>query len=177
MIALSVTVFLLLTSPTFAQLPGSIGIFSEPNLTDCNFYDFTSLVYVYMVHVYTDGATGARFKLDVSGTGWTHLSDAWEVTVLDGTSTSGVLLQYPYCDSHPVLLGFASFAGGSAPICTEIGIVAHPAVASGRIEATDCQGRIFYPTGGRGVASPLPSCSCSVPVEETTWGAIKGQYR
>jgi hypothetical protein len=55
--------------------------------------------------------------------------------------------------------------------------VADPGALSGQIEGVDCALNKTYPSGGSGRVNPDPTCWCGlIPVQHTTWGAIKAMY-
>jgi hypothetical protein len=163
---------------SFAEnLPGSICVYADEAGTDCNIVDDGGLVQVHMLHVRTNGALASQFALDVSATNWTHIGDLWSFYLSIGSSVGGVALAYEACLSGSIHLGMATFFGSSAPPCTEISIVPDPGTPSGKIKAADCSEEIFYPTGGLAYINPDPTCQCSVPVSETTWGKVKSLYR
>lgn len=68
-----IAVFLMIT-PGFAQLPGSIWVSSTPDGYGCEIVDVCTLVQVHIVHLHTDGVRGSRFMLEPV-MGWTHLGD------------------------------------------------------------------------------------------------------
>lgn len=159
---------------------GSIAIFSDQAGTSCDFIDAGSLVTVYVFHVNHTGAMYSQFKLDISNTSWIHLGDSGFCLDICGISVDGVFVHYGECRTAPTYLGLAHFFGSSEPACTTIGIVPDPAAPSGQIEAVDCSDPPVkvYPTGGVGVVNPDGTCPCNppIPVEQSTWGAVKALY-
>jgi len=139
--------------------------------------DDGGLVEAHMLHVLTDGAKAARFKLDVSATEWIHLGDNWDFVLVLGSSVEGVSIVYTGCLSGSIYLGKAIFLGSSEPACTEVSIVPDPLAVTGEIEAVSCLETRMFPSGGRAVINADQTCQCTVPVESTTWGGIKSLYR
>ena len=168
---------LLVATASLAQIPGKIGVYADAGATNCYIVDDGGVVEAHMLHVMTDGAIGSRFKLDVSATGWIHLGDIWDFELVLGSSVEGVSFGYTECLSGSIYLGKAFFLGSSAPSCTEISIVPDPLAVTGEIEAISCLETRMFPAGGRAVINADHTCQCTVPVEETTWGAIKALYR
>jgi hypothetical protein len=170
-----------------AQMPGSIGVFTDATAAYCDFVDTGGFMQVYFIHLYTDGAMASQFKLDIGGTAWTHLGDHWNFPTVIGNSLSGITIGYGQCLVGSFNLGYANFFGSVAAPCTQIHIVADPGALSGQIEGVDCDENLFYPTGGAGVVNGGTECYCGcppslcpppvVPVKESTWGAIKSMYR
>jgi hypothetical protein len=170
---------LVVSTASFAQIPGSIGVYADSFGTDCNIQDDGDYITVHMLHVLTSGATASQFMLDVSATSWVYIGETWNFELVIGQSITGVSIAYQECLSGTIYLGSATFQGSSAPPCTQISIVADPAVAYGKIQAADCDwppNRMF-PTGGRANINADLKCQCSLPVEETTWGRVKSLYR
>lgn len=161
-------------SMVFAQA-GSVGVFADVAATDCNFVDAGGLVTVQIVHVYTPGATASQFKLEAPA-GWTHLGDTWNFATVIGSSVVGVSVAYGACFVGPIALGAINFFGGNLAPCTLFSIVPDPASLSGEIEAVDCESFKVFPTGGSGIVNPDGTCSCTTPVQETTWGGVKALY-
>ena len=161
-----------------AQLPGSIGVFSDAAGTSCNFTDVGGLVQVHMFHLWTDGSTACTFQLVVPA-GYTHLGDIMNYAAIIDNTVAGISIGYGTCVPGPNYLGYANFLGAIAPACSYISIVPHPSAPSGDIEAVDCNVPEvkFFPTGGQGIVNPTVDCDCNVPVEETTWGGIKSLYQ
>jgi hypothetical protein len=176
--SLLIAICLLFVAGTVFAQAGSIGVFSFCDAFDCNFVDAGGLIQVYMVHVNTPGASASQFMLQTPP-GWVHLGDIWNFPTIIGTSVTGVSIGYGGCYSSPICLGYANFLGAVSPPCTYFGIVPDPGALSGLIEAVDCAipANKVFPTGGQGIVNNDGSCSCSVPVEETTWGQLKALYQ
>jgi hypothetical protein len=161
-----------------ASAAGSIKVFSDQAASSCNFVDTGGLVQVHFFHMDSDGATASQWKLDLGGLPWSHLGDQiWPPPI--GTSITGVAIGYGACWAAPIYLGQANFFGSNAPACSFIRIVPDPDALSGQIEGVDCAvpANRTYPTGGYGRVNPDVTCPCGpVPVQHTTWGAIKAMY-
>jgi hypothetical protein len=158
-------------------IAGAIAIYSDEGGTNCAFVDNGSLVQVHFFHLNTNGATASQWKLDLGGLPWTHLGDTFNFATIIGTSVNGVSIGYGGCYIAPIHLGVANFFGSTAPACSPIRIVADPLALSGEIEGVDCVANKMFPTGGSGIVNPDPSCWCTIPVQHTTWGAIKAMYQ
>ncbi len=158
---------------------GAIDIFADPGMTSCNFVDAGSLVQVYFGHMHHGSATASQFKLDLGGLPWTHLGDTWNFTTIIGTSVTGVSIGYGSCQAAPTVLGNANFFGSASPVCSLIRIVPDPGSLSGLIEGVDCGTPAVktFPQGGAGRVNDDGSCTCTTPVEETTWGGVKALYQ
>ena len=157
----------------FAQ-NGSIAPFSDVGGSDCNFVDGGSLVQVHIFHVNSPGATASEWMLDVTQVGWTHLGDTKDFELVIGTSISGAAVSYGACMPGTFKLMTVNFFGSAADACALIGIVAAPGKAG--VRAVDCAENAMLIPGGEGRVNNDGTCSCSVPVEDTTWGALKALY-
>jgi hypothetical protein len=176
-ILIALALLLCVSTSSAQSVAGSVNPYADAAGTECNIVDDGGMVQVHMLHVGTNGAAAVEFKLDVSATDWIFLGDVWSFVLVLGTSVDGAALAYQKCLTGSIHLGYASFIGASAPPCTEIDIVPNPEAPTGRIVAIDCDEQHIFPGGGLAYINPDPSCQCSVPVEETTWGGIKALYR
>jgi hypothetical protein len=180
LIAFSLALF---ATTAFSQA-GSIMLFSDPGATNCDVYDIPGLVVVYVVHMYTSGATGAQFRVDhMSWGAGTLMWIADAVTppyVPVGNSQTGIQIGYGLCMISPnLILQIQYLAQGLSPPCSYIQVVSHPTATPPGILVADCAiPPILWPaTGGDVVVNPDPTCMCDIPVQETTWGQIKALYQ
>ena len=170
---LIVLALMLTASMAFAQ-NGSVMVFSDEGASDCNFVDAGGIVQVYVFHMYAPGVIASEWMLDVTQVGWTHLGDINDFTLTLGTSVAGIAFSYEQCLVGNFRLQTVNFIGTAAETCSLIGIVAHPDNAT--VRSVNCaQGDMIIP-GGQGRVNPDGTCSCAVPVQETTWGTIKALY-
>ena len=188
-------------SPAFPQA-GMIGVSSDYYGSSCNIADpGGGLVQVYVHYFYSPGSRGTRFRLNVEGTGWTHLGDLPEFPWTVGTSIDSVTICWDQCLSGSFLLLIANFFGSAALPCTMIGIDTYPGAG---LEGLDCDLNVVNPAAGRAYVNADASCPCTacltgmesacvkkvgpkktalsnfcatVPVEQSTWGTIKSLYR
>ena len=170
---LIVLALMLTASMAFAQ-NGSIAPFSDANASDCNFADVGGLNQVYIWHLNTPGATASEWMLDVTQVGWTHLGDLKDFELVIGTSITGASVSYEACLVGSFQLMTVNFFGSAADPCGLIGIV--PAPSKAGVRSVDCNETSVFIPGGQGRINPDGSCTCAVPVEETTWGTIKALY-
>jgi hypothetical protein len=163
-------------SLAFAQ-NGSIMVFSDGadplvDPADCNFADVGGLVQVHIWHMYSPGTTASEWMLETPG--YSHLGDQPEFQLVIGTSISGVSLSYEACYADNFKLMTVNFFGNAAPSCSLVRIVAAPGKAG--VRSVDCAENSVLIAGGEGRVNPDGTCTCAVPVEETTWGNIKALY-
>jgi hypothetical protein len=156
--ALLVACCILLSATAVSAENGAFCLFSDASGTECNIVDDGGVVQVYIIHAYTDGAVASQFKLDVSGTGWTHMNDAWNFPMAIGQSINGVSIAYGACLTGPIAVGTINFTGASAPDDTAIRIVPDPAVEY--IQVVDCDSRTVFAAGGTAYVNSDLDCVC-----------------
>jgi hypothetical protein len=115
--------------------------------------------------------------------GTTFFGDQAVFGVVLGSSQTGFAMGYGICLSSPIhVLTMAFFAAGGTTRCCEYIVDGDPRTYSGQVEVVDCQGNLLIGSGRANTVNGAPAvCECStetaVPVEETSWGAIKALYR
>ncbi len=171
---------LFIASLAFAQA-GSIGLFINLEGTNCDVYDYPGIVLIYVVHVYTPGATAAQFRV-VCGWGaeFSLLSEA--VTppyISSGNSQTGIAIAYGTCVASPnMILTLSYFAQGLSKACSYCQVMDDLTVGPPGIYVADCASppNLLTATGGDVVINPDATCMCNIPVEETSWGHVKALY-
>jgi hypothetical protein len=195
----------LLFVPANAQFPGTVIVSSDAAGTDCSIVDTGGLVQVHIVHMHTDGVRGSRFMLDPAP-GWTHLGDMPDFPSLGTSISGMIVCMPSCMSSdiHLTTVNFFGSAappctyisivpdpaapsgsiealdcnwnpmyptGGQAIVNPEGGCFCHAAVAPGGENRAPNERGIDNP-------SKLPAAHfCSpVPVQQSTWGAIKSLY-
>jgi hypothetical protein len=70
------------------------------------------------------------------------------------------------------------FALGQAEPCCAYPVLPHPGSQTGQIEVSDCSYDLGSDVGLMAIVNGNATCPCGypVPLEETTWGQIKGLY-
>ena len=169
-------------SLAFAQA-GSVGIFADPAGVECDLWDIgdPGIRLYYVVHVYTTGATASQYRARIptclTASGADYLADTNMFSVTLGNSQSGVAVAYGTCLYGPIhTQTIQVFGVGLTPACCRWIIDADPMLPSGKIEGSDCNYVVFYPTGGQGIVNPHSGCTCKIPSEDTTWGHVKALY-
>ena len=165
----------------FAQPPGSIGLFSDSYGLSCDLIDAPGLISIYVVHVYTPGATGSQFRVDCASGGavLTYLADQSPFLII-GNSQTGIAVAYGGCYASPInMLTVLYLGNGTSPSCSYCRVVPDPIAVPLEILVSDCQDppNLLISTGGTLIINPNPSCYCDIPVEETSWGQIKSLYK
>jgi len=169
---------LLLASATLASAEhGAICLYSDAAGNACDIVDNGGVVQVYIVHSHADGASASRFRLDVSGTGWSHLGDVWNYSTFIGSSISGVSIAYGTCKSSPIMVGTVTFMGASALPGSPIRIV--PDDQTEYVQIVDCDGRTRYGAGGTAYINSATPCLCEtnqIPTLEVAPGGLDFGY-
>ena len=167
-----------------AQPPGSIGLFVDPGGTICDVYDqLPGLVTVYVVHMYTPGATGSRFMVNhwSWGAALIHLGETVTPPYIGiGSYTTGITIGYNACVPSPnMIMKLDFFGNGISATCSYIQVVPDPLAVPPGIYVMGCTAPLNWApaTGGDVVVNPDPSCMCDIPVQETTWGRVKALYQ
>ena len=160
---------------------GTIGVFSDPQASGCNFFDQTTgLMTVYIVHVLTAGATASQFAAPMPScmTGATYLGDSSPFLVVIGSSQTGVSVGYGSCLSGPIhVLSVQYFVLGLSQTCCVYPVVPDPSSMWGTIDVVDCSFRYTRGAGAHAIVNPDATCQCgSIKTEEATWGKIKSMY-
>ena len=167
-------------SPSHAQTPhGTIMLYSDDAYSNCNLTSDVGPRGVFVVHDFTNGATGSQFKIEnVSASGLSYLAELSDIQLTTGTSQDGVSLDYGGCRSGTFLLITITYWGnGSSPTCSRLEVVGDPASPSGEVEISPCSGQMLDHVGGALVVKGDSSCPClSTPAETRTWGAVKAFY-
>jgi hypothetical protein len=183
--------------PAMSQ-PGSIGVFADPSATDYGLYDSApGLMLVYIVHVSTPGATGAQFAVPHPWClGATYLSEAVtppyiKIGTCAGPGATGCEIAYAGCRTSPnMILTVQYFAQGTTPNCCCLYVIPDANANPQEILVTDCSDppQLQYATSSLAIVNPAEGCmpdmcgsvTClnakPVPVEDTSWGAIKMLY-
>lgn len=104
---LFITLVSLIAASTVVSQPGVIGVYGDPNAGSCDIYDYPRAdVLVYVIHTYSPGSTGSRFKL--RWTGGASMSYLGEVVSAPysakGTAFNGISIEYGTCAVSPNIL-------------------------------------------------------------------------
>ena len=161
----------------YGQDVGSIDIFADPGLTSCNITTPPAGVFsAYIAHTHVgDGATAVQFKLDTPPT-MINVGEIPSFQLTIGSTTTGVSISYSACKTGTFQILLVNYVpGGVTPPCSWISVVPDPSDPG--IQFADCSSNTVYlPSAGQARVNPDGTCSCTVPVNETTWGGIKALY-
>jgi hypothetical protein len=158
----------------------TIGLYADNIGTNCNIAESPTLTYVYVVHVSSGGATASEFMAPKPAcwTGATWIQDI-EVYGMPGNSQTGKSIGYGACLIGTIhILTIVYFSQGLAEPCCVYPVLAVPWSPGGQLLVADCD---FNAVPAIGLTATVNGnatcpCGCPVPVEETTWGAVKALY-
>jgi hypothetical protein len=160
---------------------GRIGIFGDATASSCVFTTSeTSTFNVYVVHVENSlGIGGVEFwapKPDCLNAEW--LADINIFGFVLGNTQTGYTTGYGICATGTTHVCTMRFLGnGPTSECCVYYVYDHPAQPSPYYEFSDCNLNLVYGGAKAGMANPNSSCTCeSIPVQDTSWGAIKALY-
>jgi hypothetical protein len=140
-----------------------IGLHSNSNGIGCTITGGAGdVVRIYVFHSYSAGVTSSSFSIPIPSCmdGATHIADVVQFPSYSGDSQNGITIDYGGCRSGSFYVMRVSYMLGSeAESCCHIVPLAHPAAASGKIEAVDCSGTSFPIAGGPVVVNPELYCS------------------
>lgn len=162
---------------------GRIDIYTDEAGLECQLTDdVTRVVELHFYHYEPGGPAGAQFRAVIpecwTGAVWAGDDFVWDL-VIGHSQGDWVSMVYQGCAStNPVYLGWITIIaqGMSQPCC--VYPVTGPEFNLGDVLTLECSGIELSSTGGSVVINPDETCECmgTVPVEQTSWGAIKAQY-
>ncbi|NIO02164.1 MAG: hypothetical protein GTO42_08485 [Candidatus Latescibacteria bacterium] len=169
---------LLIASIAFAQA-GNIGIFGNDLGTSCSVVDAGGLVTIYVLHLYSSGATASQFMVEQrNGACMTYISEDSPHTTVIGNSQVGVAVAYGACMTSPIHVLTINYFGCTSPECSMLKVVPDPVATHLGVLITDCGDppNLLETTGGALIINENTSCPCTWSVTETSWGLIKSLY-
>lgn len=155
-----------------------IGIYGDTGGTSCTLALTTPFAptNVYVIHKFTAGTTGSRWK--VIDTSTLFQAGSSSIYAVLGAPYTGASVGYGNCLAPSVNAMTLSFVWFNQPItCGKLEIVTDPIVTG--IIVTDCNFAEKPATGGQFFFNANGTCvNCNeVATETTTWGTIKALYR
>lgn len=169
-----------------AQGGGLLFVAADQGASSREFTDTQGLCTIYIVHDDLAGGSqysAVRFKIDNNDFTGTWVGDNTSFQTV-GNSQSGISVVYSGCLQPPVLALAVTYACEGTSGCTTVSLVPDPGSLQGQIEAYDCDDQLVSPpvvaelcvNGSLVEDDFIGFCSCQVPVEPSTWGAIKAVY-
>jgi hypothetical protein len=170
---------LLAASAAFAD---HVGIYSDQQGNSCTTASLVSppaVNYSYVVHKYTVGSNGSRWKI-VDSSGLFQASASSPYAVL-GEPYTGASVAYGNCLNGTIVaytLGHLWF--GQPVTCGKMEVVPDPLESAGTVIYSDCNfvkqvasaGQFFWNANGT-----CQECNDPNPTAPATWGTIKALYR
>jgi hypothetical protein len=193
LIAVVGMVLICLAGPSWSQTTGRIALTSSADGSDCAILDgVAGNVEIHIVILDVMGVAGVQFAAPIPDcwTGATWVSDNIQYLIIGGTQdpVGGLSIAFGACLDGPVYVGSITvFTLGQCPSCCPFPVIKAtndhypefpgPIVAvCGENWSTD-----MYIAGVSvdAVINPDEQCPCAttIPVETTTWGAVKAVYR
>ncbi|MEE9268716.1 MAG: hypothetical protein V3V49_00485, partial [Candidatus Krumholzibacteria bacterium] len=157
----------------------AIGLFADDGGMDCQIIDDEpGVLNIFVVHTAPDGATASAFSAPMPAcmVGATYLSDTCPF-LCPGNSQTGTSRAYGGCLSGTIhVLTMSFFVQGTSEPCCAYPVLPHPEL--GLIIVEDCDGNPIPAQGAAATVNGDATCPCQapVPVEATTWGAVKALY-
>lgn len=167
-----------------AQLPsggGHIGLYADPAGSECNLVPGLYITFnIYVIHTLAPEANTSEWILVKTGNWASLLAGApiWNGLTL-GDPYVSFIITYGGCKALPYLVGTLPFTPLALPAACALSmhVAASPAVASGSVEAVDCQATKRLATGGMLTLNGNSTCPCEIATEETNWSRIKALYQ
>ncbi len=181
-------ILLFTASPSCPETLGRIELAADAAGTNCNIVDTApGFIYVHILITQALAVDGVQFRAPKPacwlGATWLADSMAFPVTIGDTQNDPrGLSIGLGACRSSPVYLGSMIYMtqGQASPCCSYAVLKAFdltPEIPTPIMVA--CDETIHGIAPGTAVINPGPGCYCisPVPVDETTWGAVKALYR
>jgi hypothetical protein len=157
-----------------------IGLYGDAGATMDYVYDTgpgVLDVYVVLNLVYDFEAIGVRFSAPKPPCFQaTHIGDWWDWHPYAGNSQTGVYVNLVFCQGGQIVIGKISYAvEGLTEDCCWYDVEAYPPASGPEVELCNYGlGWVFEP--GYPVLINPDEHFCGTPVEQSTWGQIKGLY-
>lgn len=176
-----VLVILLGATVAFAGV-GRVGVYGDNTGANCAITQpgAGNIFYVYLVHVETDGVTGAQFyapKPACLNASW--IADVNAYPVVLGDTQTGYAVGYGSCKTGEFLICSLLYTSlGTSPNCCVYYVLPDPRLGpSANYEFSNCLFETIIGAGKAGVVNQTGECSCAaIPTEESNWGKIKALY-
>ena len=163
----------------YAQVGGHLGLYSDPNRSDCQVLEtYPGIFQVFVVHEFTPGALASVFSIPIpscASVSW--LSDTSDYGFLVGFSPLGIGVFYKACVAAPIVALRVLYLGSTGQACCPLAI--GPSTAPGELPypyAIDCGHLEQVVTVSPAYFNANTTCGCTVPTQETTWGRLKATY-
>lgn len=172
---------------SFAQA-NAVGLYSNPNATDCNLYDVPGLHEVHVVYNGELPISGSEFQvIQTHGASLTYLGDTVpDLSYLsNGSAPTGIAVVWGEYRPAPIhVLTIFYYGQGGSSICGRLELGNDPRsrhVNPGHILTLTPIHVITWVDALDMNVNPSDECLCDVagsptPTESTTWGHVKSLY-
>jgi len=183
---------LVFNGTALAQIEGAIELWNARGSGVCELWDTGDTREIYVVHTLHPGMIASRFRIAVDPRStFTYISEDHHFPLTNGNVEDGITICYEECLPSSILLVTVRYMTyGTSENCSRLRVEPHPDAAV--VESIRCDGvpvvnavqdmSITYPSDScgcfpRGTPGTPETFTCTpVPVESTTWGAIKALY-
>jgi hypothetical protein len=175
-------VLILGASMAFAQTPGHLGLYSDANASDCRVLEtaYPTIYQVYVIHELASDVAGCVFSVPVpscAAVSW--IADESDFVVKVGFSPSGVDFGYGGCRISPIVVTRILYLGSATQDCCPLVIEGSTVPVEPDYPAAVVCGMEWHNepvTVSPAYFHSNATCGCTVPAQETTWGAVKALY-
>jgi len=189
-VLLSAAVVLCAATTSYAQSP-RVGLYSDATASGCSGPDSSpGFFQVFVVIQNIEEVTGVIFRVvpsqDFTAVLVGELCPLPPFPFVDGDALSGLAMAFGNCYTSPVKVYTLTFQRfGTSGTCAHLALAPHPSPHYETITLIDCHpnnpASVVIPQSSTDmfILNPNGSCgSCGfpVPVEHTTWGAVKALY-
>ncbi len=175
--AISIHVIVFGLGSARAQIQPMINLYSDSLWTSTELADTVIAPFdIYVVIENVGTATTLAFQI-VPSDGFTAVwvSEWSDFPIVFGSSPTGVEMSLGTCASPPVLILTVRYVGlGTSGTCSSLQVSPHPDHPGEMV--MECTFWWWGDVGGRLHVNPIGDCT-AVPIERTTWGAVKSLYR
>jgi hypothetical protein len=180
-------VALLAASQGFAQIGGSIGVYTNVSANNCLLPYGATANYI-VVHWNHTGVRAAQFAAPIPPcANFLFLSNSGATTwgVWLGNTNTGVSVGYAVCQpggTNILVTDIFVLGQGEPTECCDWVVTEHPDFPQPTPIATSCEpGDPEYPAAGRtskhtNSTDTIPQCGCTIPTATSTWGEIKALF-
>jgi hypothetical protein len=172
-------ILLLLAAGPAASQTEAVGVFADPEGTDCNLQDrVPAACTFYVVHLNAVNRTGVEFWPAPPGCSeMIPLNWSSEMPVATGAYHTGFSVAYGQPLSGNILvMQLHFFCQGLSSLCCAFSVIAHE--ATGQLVTADAAHELHPIIGQTSIINPTNSCGCNVVSNrESTWGKVKALYR
>ena len=159
-----------------------LDLFSDPGGVSCTVSGAPGLVTLYVIH---SGATmrGVRYRIDLCHSGLVYVSEQTS-HASSGSALTGIDVDYGACQGTFIQVQTITLLSGNTTAGAPIYVLPYPGELE--LRGTTCAGADVFVNNSwacvdcsdcGGLIGPGPPCNQPVPIDESTWGAVKALYQ